>query len=179
MNFEKLENALEAILFSAGEPVHISKLSQALEISIKETVFLLENLNKRYKSTGLQLLRLDNHYQLSTKSIYAKYVKKSMEIKRSTPLSNAALEVLSIIAYNQPVSKSFIEQIRGIDSSSVVNTLVTKGLIEEAGRLDLPGRPLSYRTTTNFLRCFSISSLTELPQLPRKINQDEVVNILK
>ena len=114
---------------------------------------------------GLVLLQLEDRWQLATKTAYAPYIKDIMDTRRNTPLSPAALEVLAIIAYNQPVSRSFIEQVRGVDSSSTVQTLVQKGLIEEAGRLDLPGRPVSFRTTDVFLRTFGIASLAELPPL--------------
>ena len=117
--------------------------------------------------SGLELLRLENTYQLATKAEYAEYIKKAFDIKRRTPLSSAALEVLAVVAYNQPVTKSFIEQVRGVDCSGVVTTLVEKGLIEERGRLELPGKPLLYGTTKNFLRCFSLNDLSGLPPLPK------------
>ena len=113
-------------------------------------------------------------YQLVSKTEYAPYIKAAFEIKRRTPLSSAAFEVLAVIAYNQPVTRAFIEQVRGVDCSGVIGSLTTKDLIEEKGRLELPGRPLLYGTTENFLRCFSISSLDELPELPQKqTNPDE------
>ncbi|MBR5011510.1 MAG: SMC-Scp complex subunit ScpB, partial [Clostridia bacterium] len=114
-----------------------------------------------------------NTYQLSTKKEYAPYIKKVFDIKRKTPLSQAALEVLAVVAYNQPVTKAFIEQVRGVDCSAVITTLTEKELIEERGRLELPGRPLLYGTTKNFLRCFGVSDLSELPQLPNE-NANEV-----
>ena len=117
-------------------------------------------------------MRMENTYQLATKEAYAEYIKKAFDIKRRTPLSPAALEVLAVIAYNQPVTKSFIEQVRGVDCSGVVTTLVEKGLVEERGRLELPGRPLLYGTTKNFLRCFSMSDLSELPPLPKNENAE-------
>ena len=105
---------------------------------------------------------------MTTNEKYAEYIKKAFDIRRRTPLSPAALEVLAVVAYNQPVTKSFIEQVRGVDCSGVVSTLVEKGLIEERGRLELPGKPLLYGTTKNFLRCFSLKSLADLPPLPNK-----------
>lgn len=128
---------------------------------------LLLSLRDDYEAEdrGLVLLQLEDRWQLATKTAYAPYIKDIMDTRRNTPLSPAALEVLAIIAYNQPVSRSFIEQVRGVDSSSTVQTLVQKGLIEEAGRLDLPGRPVSFRTTDVFLRTFGIASLAELPPL--------------
>jgi len=164
---------IEAILFASGEPMNAEKLAQASGADRSDVLDTLERLEQRYSDNecGLCLLRLGNAYQLATKTDYADYIRTAMEIKRQTPLSAAAMEVLAIIAYNQPVSKSFVEQVRGIDSSSVVNTLVERGLIEEAGRLDLPGRPVAYRVTENFLRCFGISDLKELPPLPGEEEQ--------
>lgn len=105
---------------------------------------------------------------MCTHEKYAPQIRAALETKRATPLSNAAMEVLTIIAYNQPVSKSFVENVRGIDSSSVINNLVEKGLVEEAGRLDVPGKPIVYRTTSVFLRSFGLSSVAELPPLPNQ-----------
>jgi len=113
----------------------------------------------------LELRRLDSAYQLCTKPIYAGEIRRALELRRNTPLTPAALEVLAIIAYNQPVTRGFVEQVRGVDSSSVVTSLVEKGLVEEAGRLELPGRPISFRTTPAFLRCFGLDSLADLPDV--------------
>ena len=106
-----------------------------------------------------------------TRSDYSEYVRRVLEVKKNAPLSQAAFEVLAVVAYNQPVTKAFVEQVRGVDCSGVVNTLCQKGLLEEKGRLDLPGRPLLYGTTDEFLRCFSVSSLDELPSLPHDDNE--------
>ena len=166
LEISKLEGALEAIVFASGERISVDRLSQALEVETELVDRLVSRLQDKYEQAGstLQILRLADSYQLSTREEYAPFVKKALDIRRNVPLSQAAMEVLSIVAYNEPVTKSFIEQIRGIDSSSVVNSLVEKGLVEEAGRLELPGRPISYRTTANFLRCFGVSSLEELPR---------------
>ena len=166
MEIKQYQAAIEAVLFASGEPVAASRLAEVLEID-EETAGrladdLMHDINTR--GGGLMMVRLDERYQLCTNKDYAGYVRKALDIRRNVPLSQAAMEVLSIVAYNEPVTKSFIEQIRGIDSSSVVNSLVEKGLVEEAGRLELPGRPISYRTTANFLRCFGVSSLEELPR---------------
>ena len=110
---------------------------------------------------------------MSTKSETAEYIRSAMENKRQAPLSNAAMEALTIVAYNQPVSKSFVENVRGIDSSSVINSLVEKGLLEENGRLEVPGHPVAYRTTSAFLRCFGLSSLDDLPPLVREESDTE------
>ena len=120
------------------------------------------------------MLRLDDQYQMSTREEFQEAVKKALEIKKSQPLSQAAMEVLAIVAYNQPVTKSFVEQIRGVDSSSTVNTLVERGLLEEKGRLDLPGRPVSYGTTPHFLRSFGLTSIGELPLVPQSGEEAEL-----
>jgi segregation and condensation protein B len=159
---------IEAVLFAYGEPISGEKLAEICECSKTEITAETAALTQKYDKdeSGLMLLKLGDFYQLATKPEYASYIKAAIEIKRQTPLSAAAMEVLAIVAYNQPVSKAFVEQVRGIDSSSVVNTLNDRGLVEEAGRLDLPGRPIAYRTTENFLRCFGLRKLGELPELP-------------
>lgn len=173
MNMKEMQSTLEAVLFAAGEPIELSRLAQALEVDELLLSQLLENLAAKYdeKNAGICLLRLDDQYQLCSRKEYADAVRKVLEVKRNAPLSQAAFEVLAIVAYNQPVTKAFIEQIRGVDCSAVLATLTQKQLIEERGRLDLPGRPLIYGTTPNFLRCFCISSLDELPALPEKDSQ--------
>ncbi len=119
------------------------------------------------------ILDLDQSYQMVTREEYAAVIREALEVKNNTPLSQAALEVLAIIAYNQPVTKSFVEQIRGVDSSSVVNSLVAKGLVQEMGRLEIPGRPISYGTTEHFLRCFGMQSIETLPKIPQPQEQPE------
>ena len=167
MNQKQIRAAVEAMLFASGDPIGADKLAQAVQLPQLSVEAALEALRERYarEDSGLCLLHLNTRWQLATKTAYAPYIKDIMDTRRNTPLSPAALEVLAIIAYNQPVSRSFIEQVRGVDSSSTVQTLVQKGLIEEAGRLDLPGRPVSFRTTDVFLRTFGIASLAELPPL--------------
>lgn len=165
MNINQLQSTLEAVLFAAGEPVELSRLSQALEVEEETLLNVLENLaaDLDERESGICLLRLENKFQLCARKQYAEKIRAVMDIKRNAPLSQAALEVLAVVAYNQPITKSFIEQVRGVDCSGVINSLCQKSLIEEKGRLDLPGRPLIYGTTTEFLRCFCISSLDELP----------------
>ncbi len=177
MTTAELIPAFEAVLFSGGEPLSIDRFSQVFDISPERVVEVMEALSKKLalNDRGVGLVRMENTYQLATKKDYAGYIKKMFDIKRRTPLSPAALEVLAVVAYNQPVTKSFIEQVRGVDCSGVVTTLVEKGLIEERGRLELPGKPLLYGTTKNFLRCFGISDLTELPPLPKNENASEEV----
>lgn len=173
MNMKELQNTLEAILFAVGEPVELQKLSQILETDELLLGQVLENLRALYdeRDGGLCILKLDDKYQLCTKKQYADSVRRVLESKRNTPLSQAAFEVLAIIAYNQPVTKAFVEQIRGVDCSAVISTLCQRMLIEEKGRLDLPGRPLVYGTTPDFLRCFCLGSLDDLPPLPEKADE--------
>ena len=168
VNAKKLTAACEAIIFAYGEPMELTRLSQALEIEDELTEQALLNLeaNLEERNSGLRLLKLGDKYQLSTDTEYADLIRAVLEIKRNTPLSQAAFEVLAIVAYNQPITKAYIEQVRGVDCSGVIASLCQKKLIEEKGRLDLPGRPLVYGTTPEFLRCFSLSSLDDLPALP-------------
>lgn len=160
--------ALEAVLFAGGEPISIEKLTEAMELPPERIEELLERLSGKLEGeeSGIRLVKLEDSYQLCTKPQYAAEVRRAFEIRRNTPLSQAALEVLSIVAYNQPVTKAFVEQVRGVDCSGVMASLGEKGLIEEKGRLELPGRPLLYGTTPVFLRCFGLSSLADLPPLP-------------
>ena len=168
MNFKELKAQLEAVLFAVGEPVEKTRLSECLEIDEETLSGVVEHLKAELdeRGSGLCILKLDNKYQLCTRTQYADCVRRVLEVRKNTPLSNAAFEVLAIVAYNHPVTKSFVEQIRGVDSSGVMTSLLKKNLIEEKGRLDLPGRPLLYGTTPEFLKCFCISSLEELPSLP-------------
>ena len=166
---------LEAMLFACGDPVEASRLADVLELDVESVTKMLSSLGDSYeeRESGLRLIRIDGKYQLCTREEYGQDVRKLLEIKKNTPLSQAAFEVLAIIAYNKTVTKNFIEQIRGVDCSGSISNLVQKGLIEEKGRLDLPGRPLVYGTTDRFLRCFSISSLDELPDLPQSDEENK------
>lgn len=170
MKREEQLAALQAVLFASGEPIRQDRLAQIFETTPEKTEKLLEALAEKLAAehSGLCLVRLENAYQLTTDKKYAEYIKKAFDIRRKAPLSSAALEVLAVIAYNQPVTKSFVEQVRGVDCSGVMSTLVEKELIEERGRLELPGRPLLYGTTKTFLRCFSLSDLSDLPPLPKQ-----------
>ncbi|HPY99906.1 MAG TPA: SMC-Scp complex subunit ScpB [Clostridiales bacterium] len=169
MDAKNVQAAAEAILFASGDPLPVKRIAEALSCSLEETVQTLEALSVSLdeRGSGICLKRLGDRYQLCTRAEYAEEVKAVLESKRNTPLSQAAFEVLAVIAYNQPVTKAFIEQVRGVDCSGVVTTLCQKGLVEERGRLDLPGKPIVYGTTPAFLRCFCISSLDELPPLPQ------------
>lgn len=174
MEAEKLKPAIEAILFACGTPAELTKIAQALEIKEEKAEKLLKSLMDDYSSrkSGIKIVRLGKSYQMCTEKEYAEIIRTVLDLRRNSPLSQAALEVLAIIAYNQPVTKAFVEQIRGVDCSGVVSSLVARELIEEKGRLELPGRPLIYGTTENFLRCFNVSDVSELPPLPQK-NSDE------
>ena len=166
--------AMEAILFASGEPVTVSRLADILDMDPETAVKLLERLAQTYedRGSGLRIMRLQNSFQICTDPACAVFIQKALDLRRSTPLSQAAFEVLAVVAYNQPVSKAFIEQVRGVDCSGVVGSLVEKGLLEERGRLDAPGRPLLYGTTFHFLRCFGISSLEELPEIENDALED-------
>ncbi len=168
MNSNTILAAIEAMLFASGDPVEPAKLAEVLDIDVENVIKILGHLEAVYdeRGGGLRLIRVDGKYQLCTREEYSEPVRGLLEIKKNTPLSQAAFEVLAIVAYNKTVTRSFIEQIRGVDCSGPLSSLVQKGLIEEKGRLDLPGRPLVYATTDRFLRCFSLNSLDDLPDLP-------------
>lgn len=184
MTNEQIRAACEAILFSSGEPLEASRIADALEIDIETVTAALWELSSSLdeRGSGICLLRLGSKYQLCSRVEYAQQIRNVLDIKKNTPLSPAAFEVLAVVAYNQPVTKAYVEQIRGVDCSGVISTLCQRGLLEEKGRLDLPGRPLLYGTTPDFLRCFCLSSLADLPELPEKnenpdeINDDEINN---
>lgn len=178
MNEAQHTGALEAMLFAHAEPVEIERLADALRLSTAETEELLEQLQKRYdeQESGLALLRFGpDRWQMTTRPYYGEMVKRILDTRRNAPLSPAALEVLAVIAYNQPVSRSFIEQVRGVDSSSTVTKLLEKGLIEEAGRLDLPGKPVAFQVTDTFLRVFGLGGLNDLPPLHDESGAGETV----
>ena len=164
-------SVIEAILFACGEPVEAQRLCDSAEVEPEELPRLILALNQRDSGSSLVILLLNQSYQLSTKKEFAPYIRAAVENKRNCSLSPAALEVLTIIAYNQPITRSFIDDVRGVDSSGVVNSLVEKELIEEAGRLDIPGRPVLFKTTENFLRCFGLTSIEDLPPLPTEYSQ--------
>lgn len=170
MTNEQIRAACEAILFASGEPVEAVRIAEALELETEVVTGALWELQQALdeRQSGICLLKLGGKYQLCSRVEYAQQVRSVLDIKKNTPLSPAAFEVLAVVAYNQPVTKAYIEQIRGVDCSGVVSTLCQRGLLEEKGRLDLPGRPLLYGTTPDFLRCFCLTSLADLPELPEK-----------
>ena len=167
MNEQQRRGALEDMLSAHGEPVELARLADAMHAEPIQTQVLLEKLQRQYdeRDGGLVLLNFDDRWQMATRPYYGEIVKRILDARRNAPLSPSALEVLAVIAYNQPVSRSFIEQVRGVDSSSTVAKLLDKGLIEEAGRLDLPGKPVAFRVTDTFLRVFGLGRLADLPPL--------------
>ncbi|MEE0914491.1 MAG: SMC-Scp complex subunit ScpB [Ruminococcus sp.] len=177
MAVENIKAAIEAILFASGSSVELSRIAQALEIKEKEAEKHISALMDDYstQNRGITIIKLDTAYQMVSCKEYAPQIRTVMDLRRNTPLSQAALEVLAVVAYNQPVTKAFVEQVRGVDCSGVIGSLTAKGLVEEKGRLELPGRPLLYGTTEHFLRCFNIPSIEELPPLPEseEENKDE------
>ncbi len=162
---KEIQKTVEAVLFAAGYPVSYDKLTEILGIERKRLKALLADLAVQYEDRGIQLLILDEACQLCSKERYAPYVRAALGIKQGGNLSASSLEVLAIVAYHQPVTKAYIEQVRGVDCTYALTSLLGKNLIERAGRLDVPGRPTLYTTTKDFLRCFGITSLTELPKI--------------
>ena len=169
MEQEQLMRILEAILFAAGERVEVARLAQVLELDPKEIIQAADRLSDElaYERRGIRILRLENGYQMVSSGEMADYITKALETRKPPKLSSSQLETLTVIAYYQPATKAMVEQIRGADSSYYVAALMNKKLIEEAGRLNVPGRPIQYRTTPDFLRTFGLSSLEELPPIDK------------
>lgn len=169
MDMEELQRIIEAILFAAGECVEISRLSVSLEVDENEIVAAADALADKlsFDRRGIRVIRLENAYQMVSSGEMADYVTKTLETRKPPKLSASQLEALTIIAYYQPATKALVEQIRGVDSSYSVSALLNKKLIEEAGRLNVPGRPIQYKTTPDFLRTFGLSSLEDLPAIDR------------
>lgn len=160
-----IEKTLLAVLFAVGEPIAPERIAAALDLDAAEVRRLLDRIAESLEEQAfpLQVQNLGGQYQLTTRPADTEAIRRVLNERRNTPLSQAALEVLAAVAYNQPVTRAYIEQVRGVDSSSTVAALVEKGLLEEAGRLELPGRPIAYRTTAHFLRTFGLHSLEDLP----------------
>lgn len=169
MEQTELQRIIEAILFAAGERVEISRLTTALEVDKKDVITAISALQDElaFNRRGIRILRLDEGYQMVSSGEMADYITKTLETRKPPKLSSSQLETLTIVAYYQPATKAMVEQIRGVDSSYSVSVLLNKKLIEEAGRLNVPGRPILYRTTPDFLRTFGISSLEELPPIEK------------
>ncbi len=177
MELEELQRGIEAILFAAGEPVEISRLAMALESDELEIRCAADSLadTMAFDRRGIRILKLENAYQMVSSGEMSDFVTKALETRKPPKLSASQLETLTIIAYYQPATKAMVEQIRGVDSSYSVGALLNKKLIEEAGRLNVPGRPIQYRTTADFLRTFGISSLEELPEIEKVSFSEPVV----
>ena len=169
MEQSELQRAIEAILFAAGEPVEVDRLAMALETDAKDITAAADALMDvlSFERRGMRILRLENAYQMVSSGEMADYITKALETRKPPKLSASQLESLTIVAYYQPATKAMVEQIRGVDSSYSIGALLNKKLIEDAGRLNVPGRPILYRTTANFLRTFGLSSLEELPAIDK------------
>ena len=169
MEMSQLQRAIEAILFAAGEKVEIVRLAASLQVDETEIEAAADTLADRlaFERRGIRIVKLDRNYQMVSSGEMADYVTKTLETRKPPKLSASQLEALTIIAYYQPATKAMVEQIRGVDSSYSISALLNKKLIEEAGRLNVPGRPIQYKTTADFLRTFGISSLEELPEIEK------------
>lgn len=180
MEIEKAKAIIEAILFAAGRDVKITEFMTSLELGKQEIISIIENMKNEYQNSGkgIEIIKVNDGYQMCTKKEYYEYLYPIFD-KRSKPnLSNAALETLAIIAYNQKITRAEIEAIRGVNSDGTLYKLLEYGLIESAGKLDLPGKPTCYRTTDSFLRTFGYGSLEELPSLPKyKMNENQQIVI--
>ncbi|MCQ2420894.1 MAG: SMC-Scp complex subunit ScpB [Clostridia bacterium] len=179
MEQNDLQRAIMAVLFAAGEPVDAARLSQTLEADEDEihrqTQALMDMLS--FGRSGIRIVRLENAYQMCSSSEMAEYVTKTLETRKPPKLSPSQLETLTIVAYYQPATKAMIEQIRGVDSAYSVSALLTKKLICEAGRLNVPGRPIVYETTPDFLRVFGLESLADLPEIEKvelSVNKEQI-----
>lgn len=178
MEFSKEQRIIEAILFSAGREVSSKEIMNVLEISEEDIEKIIQNMKTKYEEIGsaLEIIKVENSYQLCTKKELYDYVYPIIDNRTKPTISNAALETLSIIAYNPKITRSEIEAIRGVSADGTVYKLLEYNLIEEAGKLDAPGRPTTYKVTNNFLKMFGISNLDELPELPRyKLDENEQI----
>lgn len=172
----QLESTLEAVLFAAGDAVSIDRLCEVLELPHEAVLEAARELSSRYdfEQRGLMLRRIADKLQLCSRPMYAEAVRRVTETRKNASLSPAALEVLTIIAYRQPVTRAFIDQLRGVDSGGTLSSLAEKQMIEEAGRLEVPGRPILYRTTEHFLQAFALESLDDLPALPAFTDNEQL-----
>ena len=168
VDMKEIASAVEGILFAAGEPADIKRICLALELDRETAATVLRQLGDGYafERRGIRLLRMEDSYQLCSAPEYADVIRKAFEVRKPAKLSQPALEALTIIAYYQPTTRAYVDQVRGVDSSYTVGLLLDRGLIEECGRLQVPGRPILYRTTKHFLRSFHLSSLDDLPEIP-------------
>ena len=168
LEMKEVEAAIEGILFASGEPIAVDRISVAMDMDRATVELVLQKLMDyyAYERRGMRLLRMEDSYQLCSAPDYADIIRKAFEIRKPAKLSQPALEVLTIIAYYQPTTRAYVDQIRGVDSSYTVGLLLERHLIEECGRLQVPGRPRLYRTTQAFLRAFHLNSLDDLPEMP-------------
>ena len=167
MNTQEIKEIIEAILFSAGRIVLEEELVLALEIDKEQIAKIIKNMQEEYKNRGIEIIKIDNGYQLCSKKEYYEYIYPILDKRTKPNLSQAALETLAIIAYNPRATRAEIEAIRGVNSDGTIYKLLDYGLIEDAGKADLPGKPTTYKTTTEFLKMFGYGSLAKLPELPR------------
>ena len=168
MEMKEIESAIEGILFASGEPVKTDRICMALDMDRQTVEAVLQKLMDlyAYERRGIRVLRMEDSWQMCSAPDYADIIRKAFEIRKPAKLSQPAMEVLTIVAYYQPTSRAFVDQIRGVDSSYTMGLLQDRKLIEECGRLQVPGRPHLYRTTKQFLRAFHLSSLNDLPEIP-------------
>ena len=168
MEMKEIESAIESILFASGEPVHVDRICVAMEMDRPTVEQVLQKLMDyyAYERRGIRLLRIEDSWQMCSSPDYADIIRKAFEIRKPAKLSQPALEVLTIIAYYQPTTRAYVDQIRGVDSAYTMGLLQERNLIEECGRLQVPGRPRLYRTTKQFLRAFHLTSLEDLPEMP-------------
>ena len=168
LEVKELESAMEGILFASGEPVQIDRICTALDLDRPTAERILQKLMDyyAYERRGIRLLRMEDSWQLCSSPDYADVIRRAFEIRKPAKLSQPALEVLTIIAYYQPTTRAYVDQIRGVDSAYTIGLLLERKLIEERGRLQVPGRPHLYRTTKQFLRAFHLTSLDDLPEMP-------------
>lgn len=185
MDLNELQRILEAILFAAGEPVEIARLAASVEVDEADIEAAVDGLanDLSFNRRGIRILRLEQSYQMVSSGEMSDYITKTLETRKPPKLSSSQLEALTIVAYYQPATKAMVEQIRGVDSSYSISALINKKLIEECGRLNVPGRPILYKTTPDFLRTFGLSSLKELPEI-EKVNlgepvQEEILEVTK
>lgn len=180
MEIEQKKSIIEAILFAAGRPVNKNELILALELPEEDIENIVNNMQEEYKNEnrGIEIIKIENSYQLCTKKELYEYIYPVLDKRTKPNLSNAALETLAIVAYNPKITRAEIEAIRGVSADACVYKLLEYGLIEEAGKIDLPGKPMSYKTTNDFLRMFGYASLEDLPELPRyKLDENKQIVI--
>ena len=184
MEIQKMKEIIEAILFAAGRIVTQEELVLALEIDGNQIEEIIKNMQEEFKTRGIEIIKIENGYQLCTKKEYYEYIYPVLDKRTKPSLSTAALETLAIIAYNPRATKAEIEAIRGVNSDGTIYKLLDYGLIEDAGKADLPGRPITYKTTPEFLKMFGYETLANLPELPkykldanRQIVIDELMDV--